>query len=270
MQALSPLFSSNFAWPSEDLIPNHFQLDGNDLSIDVEANSYKSFLGFHTYEDIQHDFSNENSNSSGGLVNDDYANPLMVVKKLNHNASERHRRKRVNDLYAFIRSLLPISTDQKKKVSIPGTVSRALKYIPELQKEVETLIRKKEKLSSYSSSKAYLTEEGMKNKMGKDAKIETNSSFVSSVRVLGAKEAVIQLISSKDHMHKRKEIGFLSTVLKYLEEEEDGFVLLNSTTFKSLGEGMLFSTLHIQVHGDNIIDAERLKEKLCSFYQQSD
>lgn len=147
-----------------------------------------------------------------------------------------------------------ISLLTQKKVSIPGTVSRALKYIPELQKEVETLIRKKEKLSSYSSSKAYLTEEGMKNKMGKDAKIETNSSFVSSVRVLGAKKAVIQLISSKDHIHKRKEIGFLSTVLKYLEEEEDGFVLLNSTTFKSLGEGMLFSTLHIQVHNSDLFN----------------
>ncbi|CAH1429613.1 unnamed protein product [Lactuca virosa] len=259
MLSLSPLFSTTYGWPSEDPIQNNVQRDCNDISIEAEANSCKSLLDFDTYEDIQHDFSAENSNSSGGFVNGYLANPM--VKKLNHNASERHRRKRVNELYGFLRSLLPISSDQKKKVSIPGTVSRALKYIPELQKEVEKLKHKKEKLSSYSSSKAHLSREVLKMQ---------KSSLVSSVRVLGATEAVIQLISSDDHMSKRKEIVFLSKVLEYLEQEEDGFILLNATNFKCSGEEMALSTLHIQVQGDNDIDAERLMEKLSSFHQLSD
>ncbi|KAL4587422.1 hypothetical protein LXL04_000293 [Taraxacum kok-saghyz] len=265
MLALSPTqFSPIYGWPSEDLI----QQECNDISIEAEANSHKSFLDFHTYNDIHQDSATEIYSFSGEVANGDFSNPML--KKLNHNASERDRRKRVNDLYAFLRSVLPNSSDQKKKISIPGTVSRALKYIPELQKEVATLIRKKEKLSLDSSSKYDLRQQGMKNKIGKDAKIETKSSVVSSVKVLGAKEAVIQLISLNDHMSKTKKIGLLSKVMEYLEKEED-IVLINSTTFKCFGEGMsLLSTLHIQVNGENSIDAERLKEKLCSFHQQAD
>lgn len=65
---------------------------------------------------------------------------------------------------------------------------------------------------------------------------------------LGEREAMIQLISSNDYMSKNKEIGFLSKVLEFLEYEEDGLVLLNSTTLKCSGEGMLLNTLHVQVH----------------------
>ncbi|KAI3525988.1 hypothetical protein L1887_05127 [Cichorium endivia] len=271
MLALSPLFSTTYGWPSEDLIQKNVQLDCNDFSNEVEENSYNPFLDFPTYNDKQNEFEPANSTSSGGLVNGGSANSLLVTKKLNHNFSERHRRKRVNDLYGFLRSLLPMSSDPKKKVSIPGTVSRALKYIPELQKEVEILIRKKQKLSSYSSSKANLSQEVTKHRSCRDSTMERKASIVSSVRVLETKEAVIQLISSTDdHMIKRKEIGLLSKVLECLEQEEHGFVLLNATTFRSSGEAMSLSILHLQLQGDKTIDTERLKEKLYSFNQQSD
>lgn len=129
---------------------------------------------------------------------------------------------------------------QQKKVSIPGTVSRALKYIPELQKEVEILNRKKEKLSSYSTSPANTRQQHLGIKK-QGAKV--------SVNMLGDKEVVIQLISSTDHTTKNKEINLLSKVLEYLEEEEYGLVLMNATTYKCIGnEGMLLSTLHLQVH----------------------
>ncbi|KAI3682342.1 hypothetical protein L1987_82262 [Smallanthus sonchifolius] len=64
---------------------------------------------------IEHDFAPENftSSSSEGAVNENIGEPMKVAKKLNHNASERDRRKRVNELYAFLSSLLPMSTDQK-------------------------------------------------------------------------------------------------------------------------------------------------------------
>ncbi|KAL7599556.1 transcription factor ORG2 [Lactuca sativa] len=273
MLALTPLFSTTYGWPSEDLIQKNVELDCNNISLEVETNTYDPFLDFHRYDDIQHDLLPvENSISAGGLVNGDSTDPFMVVKKLNHNASERHRRKRVNDLYGFLRSLLPISSDQKKKVSIPGTVSRAVKYIPELKKEVETLIHKKEKILAYSSSEANLRQEHVatKNKSGKDATIETKSWVVSCVRILGVKEAVIQLISATDDMSKGGDIGLLSDVLEYLEQDENGFVLLNATSFRCSGDGMSLSTLHLQVQGDNRIDFERLKEKLSSFHHQSD
>uniref|UniRef100_A0A803QPJ0 BHLH domain-containing protein n=1 Tax=Cannabis sativa TaxID=3483 RepID=A0A803QPJ0_CANSA len=75
-----------------------------------------------------------------------------MVKKLNHNASERDRRKKINDLYSSLRALLPLS-DQTKKMSIPATVSRVLKYVPLLQEEVEGLVRKRDELLSRIQSK---------------------------------------------------------------------------------------------------------------------
>ncbi|PWA65870.1 Achaete-scute transcription factor-related protein [Artemisia annua] len=270
MLALSPtLFSTNYEWPLGDNLDRNHQQDCNNISMDVEANSYDSVLDFPTYDQIRQDFTPESSNSFGGAINGNTGNPMKVSKKLNHNASERDRRKRVNDLYAYLRSLLPISADQKKKVSIPGTVSRALEYIPEPQKEVETLIRKKEKLSSYSTSSASTSQKniGIEGQSSKDVTANTNSSVVSSVSILGEKEVVIQLIFSMDRMNKNKEIGSLSRVLAYLESEENGFVLLNSTTFKCSGEHMLLNTLHLQVQGDKKVDVEMLKEKLCHFSQ---
>ncbi|GKA82785.1 achaete-scute transcription factor-related protein [Tanacetum coccineum] len=259
MLALPPtLFSTTYGWPLED---NIAQQDCNDVSINIEANSYISLLDFPSYDQSQHDCAPE-SCYSGGAIHGNIGDPNKVSKKLNHNASERDRRKRVNDLYAYLRSLLRMSADQKKKVSIPGTVSRALKYIPELRKEVETLLRKKENLSSYSTS----TIIGIERQSTKDAMINTNSSVVSSVSVLSDKEVVIQLIYSSDRMSNNKETASLSRVLEYLESEENGFVLLNLTTFKCPGEETLLHTLHLQVQGDNYkVEAEILKEKLCTF-----
>ncbi|KAJ9543942.1 hypothetical protein OSB04_023649 [Centaurea solstitialis] len=251
-----PVFPTTYGWPClEDLITQNNPQQGYNCN---EANSYYNSLthDFPTYDQMKNDFPPESISLDNGGTGD--------TKKRDHNASERDRRKKVNDLYAFLRSLLPMSSDQKKKVSIPGTVSRALKYIPELQKEVETLICKKKRLSYSSTEEDYLS---IKKQSSKDAIIKTKSSVVSSVNALSDKEAVIQLISSTDHMSKNKEIGFLSKTIEYLEQEEDGIVLLNATTFKCLGEGMLLNTLHVQVQGDYIIEAEKLKEKLCVFHQ---
>jgi len=272
MLALSPpLFSStNYGWPSlEDLnliTTQHLPLDCND------ANSYNNNTTtlldhLHTYGDqIKHD--HFEPISSSGAANGSTGDDMTVEKKLNHNASERDRRKRVNDLYTFLGSLLPMSRDQKqKKVSIPGTVSRALKYIPELQKEVESLRCKREKLSSTVNTRQEHL--GIKKQRVEDAIIKTqSSSVVSSVSSLGEKEAVIQLISPPiaDHLtsNNDQEISLLSRVLEYLEEEEDELVLNNATTFRSCmgDQGMLLSTLHLQVQGDHKIRAEKLKEKL--------
>ncbi|GKA65192.1 achaete-scute transcription factor-related protein, partial [Tanacetum coccineum] len=162
------------------------------------------------------EFTPESSNSSGGAITGNIGGSMKVSKKLNHNASERDRRKRVNDIYAYLRSLMPISADQK------------------------------EKLSSYTTSTTSTRQKnlGIKGQSSKDVISNTNSSVISSVSILGEKEVVIQLIFSMDRINKNKEIGSLSGILTYLESEEDGFVLLNLTTFT--GEHMLLNTLHLQ------------------------
>ncbi|XP_076893667.1 transcription factor ORG2-like [Bidens hawaiensis] len=275
MLALSPpLFYTTYGWPLENITPQNLQHECNNITTNFEANSYNPLVDFYTYNQIQHDFAPENSISvsSEGTTNENAGEPMKMAKKLNHNASERDRRKKVNELYLFLRSLLPMSTDQKKKVSIPQTVSRALKYIPELQKEVEALIRKKEKLSSYSSTSNNRSQDYLRIKKRSDKSVilKRKSSVISSVRVLNEKEAVIQLISSTEHLSKNiKDVGFLSKIVEYFEHEED-VVLLNATTIKGSGEGMTLSTLHFQAQGDKKIETERLKEKLHFFHQQSD
>ncbi|KAJ0621810.1 putative transcription factor bHLH family [Helianthus annuus] len=244
-----PFFSTTYGWPMEDqLIANNLPYDCN------EANSYSSLLDLHVHDQINNKSVPNHSTSSGGAVNSGDGDNMMVEKKLNHNASERKSRKRVNELYAFLRSLLPISSDQKKNVSILGTVSRALKYIPELQKEVDILKRKKEKLSSHPFASTRKEHLGIKEQSTK-----------VSVNILGDKEVVIQLISSTHYMTKNK--NYLSNVLEHLEQEEDGFVFENVIDFKRLGEGMKLSTLHLQVQGDHKIEIKKLKEKLIAFHQ---
>lgn len=111
MLALSPpMFSTTYGWPSDDLITQNVSQDC------IDANSYNSLLDFHKFDQIKHDFVRENSFSSGGAENSGTGDDMMVSKKINHNASERDRRKRVNDLYAFLRSLLPMSSDQKVRI----------------------------------------------------------------------------------------------------------------------------------------------------------
>ncbi|PWA99656.1 Achaete-scute transcription factor-related protein [Artemisia annua] len=207
---------------------------------------------------MQH-FEHENSTSSGIAANGSTGDDTVVAKKINHNAgSLRFCETKLIHLY--------ISHLSQKKVSIPETVSSAVKYIPELQKEVERLKRKKEKVQWSSSPTMNAKQEHLAIKK-KSCKTKTNSFLVSSVNVLGDKEVVIQLISSTDHTSTNKEIGFLSKVLENLEHDEDGFVLLNATTMKCSGEGMVLNTLHLQVHGDHKIGGEKLKEQMCSFYQ---
>ncbi|KAH9321339.1 hypothetical protein KI387_015978 [Taxus chinensis] len=66
-------------------------------------------------------------------------------KKLSHNANERQRRKKLNELYATLRSLLP-HANTKKKLGVPAVVSGVLKYIPRLQNQIVNLARKRDQL----------------------------------------------------------------------------------------------------------------------------
>ncbi|KAH6817678.1 hypothetical protein C2S53_008839 [Perilla frutescens var. hirtella] len=173
-----------------------------------------------------------------------------TVKKLNHNASERDRRKKMNTLYANLRSLLP-AEDQSKKLSIPATISRVLKYIPELQKEVERLIQKKERFMSKQAENSSLE---FKNHH-KMKPTQNSFSAVSATRISDA-EIVIQISMP------RAEKGSFSEAILRLEEE--GFLMVNASSFESF-EGRLFYNLHLQAQEGQVIDAEKLKEKVWPF-----
>ncbi|KAG2682029.1 hypothetical protein I3760_11G171500 [Carya illinoinensis] len=182
------------------------------------------------------------------------SDPTMI-KKLYHNANERDRRKKLNNLYLTLRSLLEPAADQTKKLSIPATVSRVVKFIPELRQQVEGLIQKKEVLLS-SIPRLH----GEQNHMQEDRRHDMssrNSLSAVSTNWLNDSEVAIQLSTYKVQKSPLAEILF--------SLEEDGFLLLNASSFESFRSGRVFYNLHLQVERTTSrLEREVLNEKLQS------
>ncbi|XP_010427553.1 PREDICTED: transcription factor ORG3-like [Camelina sativa] len=252
MCALVPPLFPNFGWPSTGEY-NSYYLAGDNLN-------NVGFLDFPVPEEtygavtaVAH-----NQTSFGGSVSsegNEIGNIPVVIKKLNHNASERDRRKKINSLFSSLRSCLPAS-DQSKKLSIPATVTRSLKYIPELQDQVKKLIKKKEELMMQVSGQINI-EDYVKPQP------KAVASYVSTVSAtrLGDNEVMVQISSTKIHNFP------ISNVLSGLEE--DGFVLVDMSSSRSQGE-RLFYTLHLQV--DRIehyeLNCEELSQRMLYLYEE--
>ncbi|KAJ6332175.1 hypothetical protein OIU76_010544 [Salix suchowensis] len=177
------------------------------------------------------------------------AGPSMF-KKLSHNANERDRRKKIKSLYSSLRSLLP-AADQMKKLSEPATVSRALKYVAELQQQVETLVQRKEELLSKLSKQGGVIHQENQRK-------DTMYSSLLSVSAsqLSDREVVVHISTYKNHKIPLSEI--------LLALEEDGLLLKNSSSFESFGD-RVFYNLHLQaMEGAYTFDREAMSAKLVS------
>lgn len=170
-----------------------------------------------------HDFSapaaNAATSSGGGYGSGGH-------RKLSHNAYERGRRKQLNELYSSLRSLLP-DADQTKKLSIPTTVSRVLKYIPELQKQVDILERRKKELTNANCKPGVL----------KTTKAVTP---IVSATCLNDTEIMVQVSLHSDVAATALP---LSKCIKVLENE--GLHLVSSSTYSAF-ENKTFYSLHLQ------------------------
>ncbi|XP_061344584.1 transcription factor ORG2-like [Gastrolobium bilobum] len=155
-----------------------------------------------------------------------------IVKKLNHNASERDRRKKIKRSIASLGSLLPVP-HQTKKLSVPNTISLVVKYIPELQHEVEGLSKKKEELLSRISQQGDAVKKQSQRKIS-----QLNSVFVVSATRLNFNEAAIQISSYEVYRTP------LSEILLFLEN--NGFCLLSASSSETIG-GRVFYNLHLQL-----------------------
>ncbi|KAJ3676253.1 hypothetical protein LUZ60_003665 [Juncus effusus] len=152
-------------------------------------------------------------------------------KKLNHNAYERDRRKKLNDLYSSLCMLLP-EPDRSKKMSIPMTVSRVIKYIPELQKQVVKLTKRKEQILLRGS--------GWLEGIIKDQQIDY--APIISATCLTNKEIMVNVCVSD----KMSNNVLLSKYLKVFEGE--GLKLINAST-SSTQTDKTFYNLHFEVQG---------------------
>ncbi|PRQ55156.1 putative transcription factor bHLH family [Rosa chinensis] len=221
MLALSPPLFSTIGWPLEDHPISH---DHNNY-----FSAESSLPHFPTTLQPQFDQLDHSTAINGE------SNISSVDKKLNHNASERDRHKKINNLYSSLRSLVP--ADHAKRLSIPDTVSRVLKYIPELQQQVEGLIQKRDELLSKISTQENVILQEEKKVKSTAWRSRSSLSAVSTTR-LSDGEVAIQISTIKSSHN------FVSRILQSLEE--DGLEILNASSFES-SRGRVFYNLHLQV-----------------------
>ncbi|KAL0725513.1 hypothetical protein Bca4012_040112 [Brassica carinata] len=231
MCALVPPLFPNFGWPLAGEYESYY--GGGDNLIN---GTIFDFLELETFGVVHQ------QNSLGVSVSP------VVTKKLNHNARERDRRKNINSLFSSLRSCLPAS-DQSKKLSIPQTVSRSLKCIPELQEEVKKLIQKKEELLVRVSD-----QRDIEHHVKQQRKVVARYVSTVSATSLGDHEMMIHKFS-------------ISNVLNGLEE--DGFVLVDISSSRSDGD-RVFYTSHLQVDNidDDKLNCTELSQRMLYLYEE--
>ncbi|CAO1943072.1 unnamed protein product [Urochloa humidicola] len=146
-------------------------------------------------------------------------------RKLSHNAYERDRRKQLNELYSSLRSLLPDA--DHTKLSIPTTVSRVLKYIPELQKQVDNLEKRKKELTNANCKPGVL-------------KTTEIIAPIVSATCLNDTEIMVQ-VSLRNNVAATTLP--LSKCIKVLENE--GLHLISSSTYSTF-DNKTFYSLHLE------------------------
>ncbi|KAL7169223.1 hypothetical protein ACSBR2_034294 [Camellia fascicularis] len=235
MVALFSSMFSTFGWPLEEDPIGHEQHNNNTIFYREAETSDQSFLHFPP-PNLSHPL----ANSSEFKLSNEVFGDATMAKKLNHNAGERDRRKKINSLYSSLRSLLP-AADQTKKLSIPTTVSHVLKYIPELQSELERLVHKKEELISRINSRQqeYLLSQTHIDIEKKRKRAIGSPLSAVSASPLGDREFVIHICTVKLYNCP------LSEILLNLEVDY-GLLLLNASCFESFGD-RVFYNLHLQV-----------------------
>ncbi|XP_038701903.1 transcription factor ORG2-like [Tripterygium wilfordii] len=259
MLDLSPLVST-YGWPLEEL-QNHEDVSYNNNNRDIESTPESLIDHLPLPLPLPHQPPLELLDAFTSSYANTAAEPnKVIIKKLNHNASERDRRKKVNCLYSFLRSLLP-GEDQMKKLSIPGTVSRALKYIPELQQQVERLVKKREELWSIQQDYAIHNQESQVIRRPKKLALSSPST-VSAKRVSDA--AVAVQITNSTMLHGQD--SSLSHILHGLEQD-DGLLLISANSFVSSG-GIIFYNLHLQVERSYNLESEVLSKKILSLQEK--
>jgi hypothetical protein len=124
-------------------------------------------------------------------------------------------------------------TNYQKKMSIPVTVSRVLKYIPELQKHVAKITKKKEQLLA-KGSKWQEHNSTLKNRC--------IDSLVVTATCLTDKEVMVNICILSNKANK-------TPLFKYLEIlDGEGLKLINASTVSASLAERTFYSLHFEVY----------------------
>ncbi|XP_073128724.1 transcription factor bHLH160 [Henckelia pumila] len=202
----------------------------------------------------------KSSNGQEAATLIDAQEETSVAKKMDHNAKERIRRMKINASFLALRALLPDSRRSKKRWSAPSVVDRALKYIPELQNQIQELKSKKQSYEQHESSPKNI------NELPTSSNLDDEHCSIS-ISTINRNEAIVQicmprLINNIDEF--RKDSAFANMLQKV---EDEGYLISSASTL-CVGETRICHHLHIQVNGNLSEDedyVEELREKLLSW-----
>ncbi|KAG2321663.1 hypothetical protein Bca52824_014876 [Brassica carinata] len=157
-----------------------------------------------------------------------------AAKKQERNASERLRRLRLHASYLTLGTLLPDhSSSSKKKWCAPSIMDRVVTYIPKLQKEVEELTLRKQKLV-----------EAIESKRPQELERQDPHTRAFSVLELGGSgdEAVVQI-----SMKKKKEDEFSN--LLHVMETQGSSILSACTSLVCRDQRVVCYNFHVKMDG---------------------
>ncbi|KZV30908.1 hypothetical protein F511_36684 [Dorcoceras hygrometricum] len=162
------------------------------------------------------------------------AEGTSVAKKMDHNAKERIRRMKINASFLALRSLLPDSRRSKKRWSAPSIVDRVLKYIPELQNQIQELKSKKQSYEQHEQSPKSI--ENPSSDLDEDRSI--------SITRINQNEAIVQICMRSLNDESRKDSPFANMLQKV---EDEGYLIRSASTLY-VSEDRICHHLHIQVY----------------------
>ncbi|CAK7357040.1 unnamed protein product [Dovyalis caffra] len=175
-------------------------------------------------------------------------------KKQQHNAKEKVRRMKLNASYSALASLLPKSQRSKipqKKWSAPGIIDKVVKYIPELESEIEQLNFKKNTMLSKIEDRKPIDQQDLSTE-----ERQTPTILIHEVR---QGEVIIQFCLQRD-----KENAAVSNLFRNLEEQSMSIVSASSS---NVCEERICYNLHIRQMDGNPLGADYLetlrKEVIC-------
>ncbi|XP_073313559.1 transcription factor bHLH160-like [Primulina huaijiensis] len=195
---------------------------------------------------------NSNCKEAATLEQSGAQEGTSVAKKMDHNAKERIRRMKINASFLAIQALLPDSRRSKKRWSAPSIVDRVLKYIPELQNEIQELDSKKQSYEQHESSS--------KNNENPTSNLDEDRSI--TISRVDRNEAIVQICMPRNGERK------VSVFANMLRKVEDEGYFINSASTLGVGESRICHHLHIQVNGNLSEDEDyvgELREKLLSW-----
>lgn len=188
-------------------------------------------------------------------------NEDIAVKELSRNAKERHRRQKLNALYAKLQAILPHSnTETQKQISKPAIVRGALKCISQLRRQIQTLSRQRDELMTLRSISERAVKASHTSQMLIDEVNFNKSTHAISMEVRAATPVLLVTVQTV-----QADQVLLSRLFLLFEEEK--LDVINASTFVS-GDKAWHSIQVKAIESSSRFDTSAIRLKILHLSEQ--